>query len=89
MEEGQPHILDEIRLLTDDCLRTLQGFLDNKTEFNFKNETIKIKEGFKIIGTMNLEVSGQIYSLPEALVDRAYLIKEFVCDAVTLANTAF
>lgn len=89
MEEGRPHILDEIRLLTDDCLSNLQGFLDNKTEFNFKNEIIHIKEGFKIIGTMNLEVNGQIYSLPEALVDRAYLIEEFSCDAKTLATTAF
>ena len=89
MLEGKPVILDEINLLTRDCLRSLQAFLDNKEEFTFKDKKIKIKEGFKIIGTMNLEVNGQIESLPAPLVDRAAHIKEFELDNKTLVELAF
>ena len=77
MLNGEEVILDEINLLTRDCLRALQAYLDNKSEFVFKDRTIKIKEGFKVIGTMNLEVNGQIEALPAPLVDRAFEIKEF------------
>ena len=80
MVEGlaQKIILDEINLLSKDCLRGLQGLLDNKTEIVYKDYIIHIKEGFEIIGTMNLEINGQIESLPAPLVDRAYHIEEVV-----------
>lgn len=78
MSLGQKIILDEINLLSKDCLRALQGFLDNKTEIVYKDYIIHINEGFEIIGTMNLEINGQIESLPAPLVDRAYHIEEVV-----------
>lgn len=80
MEEGKAIILDEISLLSYECLAMLQGYLDGKSSFNLfingKNETINIKEGFKVIGTMNLIVNGRELYLPEPLVDRAYNIEE-------------
>lgn len=77
MIHGEIVILDEINLLTRDCLRSLQAFLDNKECFEFKGETIRINEGFKVIGTMNLEVNGQVEALPAPLIDRAEDIMEF------------
>ncbi len=68
---GETITLDEINLLPFESLRFLQSLLDNKTEFIYKGTTINIKEGFKIIGTMNLTVNGSVYALPEPLVDRA------------------
>lgn len=77
MINGEPVILDEINLLTYDSLRSLQALLDNKESFTFKDKEIIVKEGFMVIGTMNLEVNGQIESLPSPLVDRAKEIIEF------------
>lgn len=80
MEEGKAIILDEISLLSYECLAMLQGYLDNKKSFNLfingKNESINIKEGFKVVGTMNLIVNGRELYLPEPLVDRASVIQE-------------
>lgn len=89
MVEGHPVIFDEINLLTLDCLRTLQGYLDGKTQIEWKGEIINIKDGFKIVGTMNLEVAGQIYSLPEPLVDRAARIEEYQMTDDMLSKTCF
>lgn len=77
MESGKPIVLDEINLLPFESLRFLQGILDNKTEFLYKNETVSIKNGFEIIGTMNLSVNGMTYGLPEPLVDRCKEIKKY------------
>lgn len=77
MMEGYAITLDEINLLPFDSIRFLQGLLDDKAQFDYKGYTIHIKEGFKIIGTMNLKVNGSIYGLPEPIVDRAYDLKEF------------
>lgn len=88
MQNGEPVILDEINLLTRDSLRSIQAFLDNKTFFSFKGKDIEIKEGFMVIGTMNLEVNGQIESLPAPLVDRAKEIIEFKPNAEQLAEMA-
>lgn len=77
MEHGRVHIMDEINLLPFKTLRYLQGITDDKPVFNHNGEDIVIKEGFKIIGTMNLWVNGQCAFLPEPLVDRAEVIKEF------------
>lgn len=75
--KGEPIILDEISLLPTECLTTLQGLLDNSTKFSFKGQEYEIKDGFKIIGTMNLIVNGQVRLLPEPLVDRASNIIEY------------
>lgn len=77
MISGGVVILDEISLLPTECLTTLQGLLDNSNKFSFKGQEYEIKDGFKIIGTMNLIVNGQIRLLPEPLVDRARTIVEY------------
>ena len=89
MIAGRPHILDEFNLLPMQSMRFLQGLLDNKTTFDFEGEKITIAPGFKIIATMNLVVNGQVFSLPEPIVDRASVIKEFKADASMLESFAF
>ena len=84
MTEGKAITLDEINLLPFDSLRFLQGVLDGKTEFLYKGNTVKIADGFKIIGTMNLTVNGSVFSLPEPLVDRCAYIEEFNLSATNL-----
>lgn len=77
MENGTKITLDEINLLPFESLRFLQSILDNKQEISYKGQTINIKAGFQIIGTMNLTVNGNTFSLPEPLVDRAIELKEY------------
>jgi hypothetical protein len=89
MLNGKVVILDEINLLNEDCRRTLQAILDEKTEVVINSETIHIKDGFKIIGTMNLTVNEMVFPLPAPLVDRAEVIKEFSMTASKLASLAF
>lgn len=89
MEAGNPIIFDEINLLSFDCLRLLQTLTDSKASINYNGDTINIKPGFKIIGTMNLTVNDQVYNLPEPLVDRAATISEFKLTSKQLAAYAF
>lgn len=89
MEAGVPIILDEINLLSLDALRTLQEITDDKSVVNFHGDEIQIKDGFKIIGTMNLMICGQPFGLPEALVDRAEYIEEFKLSPANLAAYGF
>ena len=84
MVNGEIITLDEINLLPFESLRFLQSILDGKASFEYKGKTINIKEGFKIIGTMNLQVNGSIYSLPEPLVDRAEELREYKLTADNL-----
>ena len=86
MEEGKTIVLDEINLLPFDSLRFLQGIVDGKTEFYYKNRPVHIHEGFQIIGTMNLSLGGMVYGLPEPLVDRCSSAKEFTLSAKQLAK---
>ena len=86
MEEGKVIVLDEINLLPFDSLRFLQGIVDGKTEFSYKNRTVHIHEGFQIIGTMNLSLGGMVYGLPEPVVDRCAAAKEFNLSAEQLAK---
>jgi len=86
MTEGKPIVLDEINLLPFDSLRFLQGVLDGKASFEYKGNTVEIKEGFKIIGTMNLTVNGMTYGLPEPLVDRCEETKKFKLTANDLVK---
>ncbi len=87
MEQGKTIVLDEINLLPFDSLRFLQGIVDGKTEFYYKNRPVHIKDGFQIIGTMNLSLGGMTYGLPEPLVDRCSDAKEFVLTAEQLAKS--
>lgn len=75
--EGKQIVLDEINLLPFESLRFLQSILDGKKIFTYKGQLIQIADGFQIIGTMNLEVNGMTYALPEPLVDRACELREF------------
>lgn len=84
MTTGNSIVLDEINLLPFESLRFLQSLLDGKKQFVYKGKNIEIKEGFKIIGTMNLVVNGSTYSLPEPLVDRCEEIKKFKLTAKDL-----
>lgn len=86
MEKGLPVVLDEINLLPFDSLRFLQGIVDGKTEFYYKNRAVHIADGFQIIGTMNLTLNGMVYGLPEPLVDRCSQIQEFKLTAEQLYN---
>ena len=87
MEQGKKVVLDEINLLPFDSLRFLQGIVDGKTEFYYKNRPVHIKDGFQIIGTMNLSLGGMTYGLPEPLVDRCSDTKEFILTAEQLAKS--
>lgn len=89
MVAGRPHILDEINLLPLSSLRYLQGILDGKEKIEFEGKTITIAPGFKIIGTMNLVVNGQTFSLPEPFVDRAAELTGFEITPAILSNCAF
>ena len=86
MEQGKTIVLDEINLLPFDSLRFLQGIVDGKSEFYYKNRPVHIADGFQIIGTMNLSLGGMTYGLPEPLVDRCSDAKEFVLSAEQLAK---
>ena len=86
MTEGKTIVLDEINLLPFESLRFLQSILDNKAQFEYKGQTIYIKDGFKIIGTMNLQVNGMTYALPEPLVDRAEDLRCFELTAEQLLS---
>lgn len=86
MEQGLPITLDEINLLPFETLRFLQGLLDGKQEFLYKGRTVKIANGFQVIGTMNLVVNGSVFNLPEPLVDRASEMREFKLTAKQLLN---
>lgn len=86
MENGTKITLDEINLLPFESLRFLQSILDNKTEINYKGQVIHIKDGFQIIGTMNLTVNGSVFNLPEPLVDRAIELKEYKLTAEQLTG---
>ena len=87
MEQGKTIVLDEINLLPFDSLRFLQGIVDGKSEFYYKNRPVHIHDGFQIIGTMNLSLGGMTYGLPEPLVDRCSDAQEFVLTAKQLAKS--
>lgn len=84
MEAGTAITLDEINLLPFDSLRFLQGIFDGKTEFLYKGNEIRIADGFKVIGTMNLAINGAVYGLPAPLVDRCEDIENFELNAESL-----
>lgn len=88
MEQGKVVILDEINLLSEDCRRALQAITDGKTKVMINTEEITIAEGFKVVGTMNLNVGDMVFPLPPALVDRAAVIRKLEMDPDTVADIA-
>lgn len=86
MVNGTKITLDEINLLPYESLRFLQSILDGKSEFIYKGKTIHIKDGFQIIGTMNLTVNGCVFSLPEPLIDRASELQKYTLDGKSLVG---
>lgn len=89
MEAGTPIVLDEINLLPFESLRFLQSILDGKAEFIYKGREVKINDGFKVIGTMNLFVNEMTYPLPAPLVDRCEEIKEYSITGDNLMSAIF
>ena len=87
MKNGEPIIIDEINHLKYETLVGMQDFLDNTDKFvTSRKEEVTIKDGFKIIGTMNLDIDGAVFSLPEAIVDRCYNLEEFETSPELLAG---
>ena len=89
MENGEPVILDEINLLSTECLRTLQAICDSKDSVTINNDVVAIRPGFKVVGTMNLVVDEQVFGLPGPLVDRAMKIEHFQMAPEKMAEIAF
>ena len=90
MEKGEAVILDEINILPFEAQRTLQTITDNKSFIDTECfGRINIKEGFQIIGTMNLIVNGRIIPLSEPLVDRCSNIIKLELSAEELAKRCF
>ena len=86
MTNGEPIIIDEINLFRYDVLQTLQTITDGKNSFTFNGKNYEIKDGFKIIGTMNLKVGGYTMPLPQPLVDRASELIEFKTDTQNMLS---
>ena len=89
MENGKTVILDEINLLSTECLRALQTVTDGKDAVNINGERIEVRDGFRVVGTMNLNVGDQVFPLPPPLVDRAAELRKFELSAEKLAEIAF
>lgn len=83
MIEGKPIIIDEANLYNNVVLTRLQGATDETASIVDRDMEIKIKEGFKVIITMNLDTNFGKFTLPIPLVNRASRIEKM--DAVDLS----
>ena len=77
MEAGRPVILDEINLLDDAVLAAIQQMVDDTDSIEVAGNKLQVKPGFMIVGTFNIETGIGPRPLPEPLVDRAAVIREF------------
>ena len=77
MENGEPIVCDELNLASNTLLQFMQSVLDNSKSIFMDGQELVIKEGFKVISTMNDVVSGVDRILPEPIVDRAMDIRYF------------
>lgn len=77
MENGEPIVCDELNLASNTLLQFMQSVLDNSKSIFMDGQELVIKEGFKVIGTMNDIVSGVDRILSEPIVDRAMDIRYF------------
>jgi hypothetical protein len=75
MEKGGTIIIDEANFYHKECLSRLQGVTDETNSFTDRGININVKEGFKIVLTMNLETNFGKKPLPSPLVDRASKIE--------------
>lgn len=89
MTEGKVYILDEGNLLPPDCWATLQAVLDNKSFIVDKDIKLEIKEGFKIITTMNLHTNLATRPLPSPIISRAKEIINFDRQVNNADTTAY
>ena len=74
IKKDQPVILEEARLMQQSAMAFLQSLLDCKDYADTCRGRLYIGPNFKVIMTMNLEVNGVVYELPEPIVDRAQVI---------------
>jgi midasin (ATPase involved in ribosome maturation) len=88
MQEGKPIILDEANLLNSAVLARLQSVLDNTDKVTDRGQDIAIKDGFKVIMTMNLETNLGKTPLPNPLVSRAIELIDFDLDPAFKDKTA-
>lgn len=77
MENGEAIVCDELNLASNTLLQFMQSVLDNSKSIFMDGQELVIKEGFKVIGTMNDVVSGVDRILPEPIIDRALDIRYF------------
>ena len=86
IKKDQPVILEEARLMQQSAMAFLQSLLDCKDYVDTCRGRLYIGPGFKVIMTMNLEVNGVVYELPEPIVDRAQVIEKKEMDAELAAT---
>lgn len=77
MENGEAIVCDELNLASNTLLQFMQSVLDNSKSIFMDGQELVIKEGFKVIGTMNDVVSGVDRILQEPIIDRALDIRYF------------
>ena len=76
MVEGKPIIIDEVNLYQQCVMTRLQGATDGGKFLTDNGVDITIKDGFKIVGTMNLETNLGKTALPDPLVSRAAKVEK-------------
>ena len=81
IKKDQPVILEEARLMQQSAMAFLQSLLDCKDYVDTCRGRLYIGPNFKVIMTMNLEVNGVVYEVPEPIVDRAQVINKKEMDA--------
>lgn len=86
IKKDQPVILEEARLMQQSAMAFLQSLLDCKEYVDTCRGRLYIGPNFKVIMTMNLEVNGVVYELPEPIVDRAQVINKKEMDADLAAS---
>ena len=86
IKKDQPVILEEARLMQQSAMAFLQSLLDCKDYVDTCRGRLYIGPNFKVIMTMNLEVNGVVYELPEPIVDRAQVINKKEMDADLAAS---
>ena len=86
IKKDQPVILEEARLMQQSAMAFLQSLLDCKDYVDTCRGRLYIGPNFKVIMTMNLEVNGVVYELPEPIVDRAQVILKKEMDANLAAS---
>lgn len=77
MTHGCGVVLDEVNLLPMESRMFLQDILDNKSKVNIMGASVPIRDGFFVLGTMNIETGNGVQPLPLPLVDRASVVREF------------